>query len=124
MSQSASNTGTRFEQKKTHAAGKLYEGRRTAREVVVTVNGRALDLRLDLRNHSPTGFEWGYSGSGPAQLALAILAEHLGDGQRAQRSHQEYKYRVVAGLPREGWRLTSEDISKVLAEIEQAIHMQ
>jgi len=27
--------------------------------------------RSDLRNHSPNGFEWGYSGSGPAQLALA-----------------------------------------------------
>jgi hypothetical protein len=25
------------------------------------------------RNHSPDGFEWGYHGSGPAQLALAIL---------------------------------------------------
>lgn len=24
-------------------------------------------------NHSPDGFQWGYSGSGPSQLALAIL---------------------------------------------------
>lgn len=36
---------------------------------------RDLDPRLDLRNHSPTGFAWGYGGSGPAQLALAILAD-------------------------------------------------
>jgi len=25
-----------------------------------------------VRNHSPDGFAWGYGGSGPAQLALAI----------------------------------------------------
>lgn len=37
-----------------------------------------LPLRLEIRSHSPTGFEWGYGGSGPAQLALAILADHFG----------------------------------------------
>lgn len=26
-----------------------------------------------LRNHSPDGFAWGYNGSGPSQLALAVL---------------------------------------------------
>lgn len=47
--------------------------------VVVDDNGNERDLppRLDLFNHSPSGFSWGYSGSGPAQLALAILAHHL-----------------------------------------------
>lgn len=34
--------------------------------------------RNELVNHSPTGFEWGYGGSGPAQLAFAILCHHLG----------------------------------------------
>ena len=33
-----------------------------------------LPLRLDIVNHSPTGFAWGYSG--PAQLA--ILADWMG----------------------------------------------
>lgn len=28
---------------------------------------------LKVRNHSPGGFSWGYGGSGPAQLALAIM---------------------------------------------------
>lgn len=28
-----------------------------------------------LMNHSPSGFAWGYSGSGPSQLALAILCD-------------------------------------------------
>ena len=29
--------------------------------------------------HSPTGFAWGYGGSGPADLAMSILADHLGE---------------------------------------------
>jgi hypothetical protein len=40
---------------------------------------KPLPLRLDLFNHSPTGFSWGYGGSGPAQLAVALLADALGD---------------------------------------------
>jgi hypothetical protein len=38
----------------------------------VHVDGQPLDPRHDLYNHSPDGFEWGYHGSGPAQLALAL----------------------------------------------------
>jgi hypothetical protein len=41
------------------------------------VNGDPLPPRLDLFNHSPAGFDWGYGGSGPAQLALAMLADAL-----------------------------------------------
>jgi hypothetical protein len=55
-----------------------------------------LPLRLDLFNHSPTGFSWGYGGSGPAQLALALLADALGDDGLAVRLHQAFKFRVVA----------------------------
>ena len=45
------------------------------RLVLVTVDGDPLDWRASLavRSHSPTGPAWGYGGSGPAQLALAIL---------------------------------------------------
>ena len=50
-------------------------------------------------NHSPDGFNWGYAGSGPAQLALAILLEHLPEGQ-ALSQHQQFKWDVIAGLPR------------------------
>jgi hypothetical protein len=52
---------------------------------------RPLDLRLDLRNHSPLGFEWGYGGSGPAQLALAILADVTGDDYWALAHYQDFK---------------------------------
>ena len=66
---------------------KTYTGHRTEGgcRVVVSVGcaGRGLDPRLDLRNHSPSGFEWGYGGSGPAQLALALAADVLGDDEAA-----------------------------------------
>lgn len=54
-----------------------YEGSINKGAISVKVDGRALPLRLGVRNHSPTGFSWGYNGSGPAQLALAILCDHL-----------------------------------------------
>ena len=38
---------------------RVYSIQRTAQGVVCTVNGRPLALRLDLWNHSPTGFEFG-----------------------------------------------------------------
>jgi hypothetical protein len=77
-----------------------------------------LSPRRDLRNHSPTGFQWGYGGSGPAQLALAILADHLGDDERALALYQEFKRSVIAKLP-EGkkWELTPVEIDAALHEL-------
>jgi hypothetical protein len=92
---------------------KRYEGRRTGHAIDVTVDGRPLNPRLDLWNHSPTGFEWGYGGSGPAQLALALLADCLSDNT-AVTWHQDFKSSVVAGLPRPGWILTEEQIRRAV----------
>lgn len=58
---------------------KTYQGHRSAQGVVVEVvqDGRPKRLK-HVVYHSPTGFEWGYGGSGPADLALSILADFLG----------------------------------------------
>lgn len=93
---------------------KTYEGRREGYAAEVTVNGRLLNPRLDLWNHSPSGFEWGYGGSGPAQLALALLADHLGDDAEAVKLHQDFKFVVVAKLDHRGWTLTTEQIQHVV----------
>ena len=93
---------------------KTYQGRREGYAVEVTVDGRSLDPRLDLWNHSPNGFEWGYAGSGPAQLALALLADHLRNDCQAVALHQDFKHAVIAGLPRRGWTLTGEEIKRSL----------
>ena len=96
---------------------KTYEGRREGHAVLVTVNSCPLNPRLDLWNHSPTGFEWGYSGSGPAQLALAILADHLSDDRQALDIYQRFKWEVVAELPKKGWILSSDEIDASLKRI-------
>ncbi len=50
---------------------------RATRDPRVLVDNEPIAIRLDLRQHSPSGLSWGYAGSGPAQCALAILADHF-----------------------------------------------
>lgn len=66
-----------------------------------------------IRNHSPDGFQWGYGGSGPAQLALAILLDHFGDEARAQKYYQRFKFRAVANFFND-WKLTSGEIDQII----------
>lgn len=80
----------------------------------VTVDGTPLDPRLDLRNSSPTGFSWGYGGSGPAQLSLAILAAVTSDSE-ALKFHQQFKWSCVAHIPKNsGWQMTVRDVDQWL----------
>lgn len=67
----------------------------------VFVNGNRLDPGPSqaIYNHSPDGFAWGYAGSGPSQLALAILFDVTGDRVFALRNYQEFKRRFIATLP-------------------------
>lgn len=102
---------------------KVYSGRRDQNgTAVVRVtkdgDGHVLRLRLDLSNHSPTGFEWGYAGSGPAQLALAILADCLGDDQAALRLHQRFKFRIICALKKDSpWLLTEKQVLAAVKDI-------
>ena len=78
----------------------------------VTVNGEPLDLYLNVRNHSPTGFAWGYGGSGPAQLALAILITEYGeDLEKHPVFYQEFKKHIIASLNKESFELSSNDVN-------------
>ncbi len=54
-----------------------------------------------LVKHSPTGMEWGYGGSGPADFALNILYAFT-DAEFAQRHYQAFKATFVASLPEAG----------------------
>lgn len=67
-----------------------------------------LPPRLDLVNHSPTGFAWGYHGSGPAQLALALLC-HVFPDRVALAYHQDFKNDVIARRDGE-WDITEAEI--------------
>lgn len=115
---------------------KIYQGKRTPDSVIVEVltfqKGRR-PLR-HIPSHSPTGFSWGYGGSGPADLALAILVDHLKehppkDGyknpkfsqwtvkSKAWKHHQPFKWHFVAKFEDE-WELYDTQIEKWLKEQE------
>lgn len=83
-----------------------------------TVKG-ALDPRNDVRNHSPDGFEWGYPGSGPSQLALALCIDALdGDTEKAQRVYHAVKMRLIAPIKADEWALSQD---QVVGAIEEAL---
>jgi len=95
---------------------KTYNGARTIDGILVTVDGARLDERFDLRRHVDSWFEWGYPGAAPRQLALALLADHLGDGARALELTEPFMAGAVAALDNE-WELTGEDIDRALARL-------
>lgn len=89
-----------------------------------TPGGIETNIPRRVVEHSPTGYEWGYGGSGPADLALNILEEalralrHHGPRQECWRGdcyklawmlHQVFKWEFVATMPHEGgviyWRV-------------------
>ena len=65
------------------------------------------------------GFEWTYKGGSPRQLALALLADHLGDGERAAALCEAFMRTVVAELDND-WTMTAADIDAALRRISAA----
>lgn len=95
---------------------KVYRGDRTLDGIKVTVDGDPLNPRTDIKKFSDNGFEWSYEGPEPAQLALAMLAEHLGDDQEALAKHRSFMEAIVANFNNE-WEMTEEDIGIALKNI-------
>ncbi len=94
---------------------KKYAGARTIDGVMVTVDGERLDERFGLKRHVNSWFEWGYPGDAPRQLALALLADHLGDDAKALELTEPFMTEVVAIFDNE-WELTGEEIDRALRE--------
>jgi hypothetical protein len=76
-------------------------------------------------HYAPKGFEWGFGGSGPADLALNVLALFLPlapetnsvalrDGSSVSEAawalHQAFKYDLIATLPRAGGDISAKTI--------------
>lgn len=78
----------------------------------ITLNGELLDLipSLKFRRHSPTGFDWGYRGSGPSQLAFAIMLEVL-PYWAAELMYVRFRDDVLLHLDNDKWTLTDAQIS-------------
>lgn len=82
--------------------------------VLVTEGHRAWVLgaerSLKVRKHSPTGFEWGYMGSGPSQLALAILLEVTEEAAVSEQIYQDFKAEVIAKVPSDGGTISEGEV--------------
>jgi hypothetical protein len=77
----------------------------------------ALDPGYRHLNHSPTGFNWGYTGSGPAQLAFAILLDHFSAPGAALLFYQDFKEQVIAMINGDRWELSTAEVEQALARI-------
>lgn len=87
----------------------VIKGNAETREV--TIDGIPLSPKKsqEVFNHSPDGFSWGYRGSGPAQLALALLME-ITDGEEANGYHHDFKWDIIAPLPPEDFTMNAKII--------------
>lgn len=94
------------------------DGNDTTGEVITNVPWSVID-------HSPTGFNWGYGGSGPADLALNILNAFVPPGtdglepvrcyrntcsRTAQRLHQQFKWEFIASMDVAGGQISANAI--------------
>ena len=100
----------------------MYKGIRTTADghqnvwkVGINFDNRMVTMKLDpepsqkLINHSPDGFQWGYGGSGPSQLALALLLDVTGDSGLSVALHQDFKNKFVATWG-ESWQMEADEI--------------
>lgn len=99
--------------------GTAFRGERIDGRAVVTLDGEPLDLRLDVRRHHSSGPDWGYYGTGPAQLALAILLAAGAERETAERHYQTFKNCCIARIRHGCWTL---DLSDVRRWLESAAH--
>lgn len=59
--------------------------------------------------HSPTGIEWSYNGSGPADLARSVLLA-LTDEPTAERLYQAFGADIISRVPHAGGVIRAADV--------------
>lgn len=97
---------------------KLYRGSRLhgTAQVYVDEAGGASHPLAHVVYHSPTGMDWGYSGSGPSDLARSILTDCAGI-RVADMLYQRFKSDVVARLAEKHWTFTETFVRRWLEEV-------
>lgn len=84
---------------------------------IFSPDGEALDIGESLKyvHHSPTGFAWGYMGSGASQAAFAILYDYTGNPILSRQLYQKFKEKFIVGVKDEGI-IETRDIEVFLRE--------
>lgn len=126
--------------------GKFVDGMPMAEFGIVLERGADGDTLITnvphlLTHHSPTGYEWGYGGSGPADLALNIVEsilrhiDHKGalgspawDKYRPYadtwRIYQDFKFHFIAGGMREPESVTVIDWGEAVGFVLEHLQRQ
>lgn len=94
---------------------RTYTGKVRDHNDIVTADGEKLDPRPDL-NSGVSEFSWGYTGTGPHTLAVALLADAYTD-RYARARGMELKNNLTSKLPMgEPWEITAGEIEQYLNE--------
>ena len=88
--------------------GSRYPNKKVAVENIETGSVNPLNIRHDLCDHSKD-FDWGYSGSGPAQLSFAILFNLFGNKEIAEILKGSFKNDFVSNFQND-WFIKSDEI--------------
>jgi hypothetical protein len=107
---------------------RIYTGVRTLKGVRVHVTDDQdpsfcglLMPREGPRVSWPRSIDWGYAGASSSNLALALIADALGNDKRADdvalSAYLDYTTEVVARLPHDGWTLTQQQVIAAATEI-------
>ena len=105
-----------------------YSGKKIKNQIgnidvnVKEINFNGVWVNSNLRHierHSPDGFQWGYGGSGPSDLALSILTHFCEKKdislEIAEKYYQKFKHDFVA-IAGDELNIKCEDISKWLID--------
>ena len=95
----------------------LIERNQTTAEVTVIVreDGKEDKPLRHYERHSPTGFNYGYGGSGPAELARCILIDWFGNMEEGELLYQDFKGWFIAPAKNNLFHITDEMIEDWLA---------
>lgn len=101
---------------------KLYRGVRVmpGYKATLYVDGTILDLKsskLDVHDYGADSPEWGYFGSGPSQVAAAILYDLTTDIELTKKYHQQFKREYIANFDQNGFVLLEIQIRVWLEEL-------
>lgn len=89
----------------------MIKGNYTTRDVYIDEKYLSPKSSQNVYNHSPDGFSWGYGGSGPAQLSLAILLKFT-VLEEALRLYQLFKWDIIAVLPQSDFELDTKIVKQ------------
>lgn len=76
-----------------------------------TCSGIRTNVPRTVWQHSPTGYNFGYSGSGPTDLALNVLLYACNGEQMARNLTQDFREEFVAPASGDEWRISAQALA-------------